>query len=94
MPISQPRNKIFKICKRLKLSTHNVLLTGAMGPKPGFFCIHLRIKKNHFFQMLISQPRNKIFKICKRLKLSTHYVLLTGAMSEVRGANRFVEHLS
>ena len=56
MLISQARNNIFNFFQSLKLTTHQVQLTGAIGTlqeailhTPG---LH---KKTHFLQMLISQ---------------------------------------
>ena len=75
MLISQPRNKIFKICKRLKLSTHNVLLTGAMGSKQDGFCDHLRIRKKTTVFKCLYLSLGKIFS--KSVKDKTIYILRT-----------------
>ena len=51
MLITQARDNIFKLSKRLKLTNHYVLLTGAIVTlnMQGFY-IHLMIRKNPLFE--------------------------------------------
>ena len=83
--ISQARNNIFEVFQSLKLTTHHVVVTGALGPlQYGILHTPGLHKKNHFLQMLISQSRNNILEVFQSLKLTTHHVVVTGALGTLQ----------
>ena len=61
--ITQARDNIFNLSKRLKLTTHYILLTGAIETLTrGDFVFIWESKKTTYWKLLITQARDNIFK--------------------------------